>query len=80
MTIENRQEVVEALRARVLENAPLRELVRVYSEAVEAAVSQLDDDGVINAITQSGYLDILEAFGLSHPEATQTPSQEPAAV
>jgi hypothetical protein len=37
--IENREVVVNTLTSRVIENAPLRELIRVYSEAVQAARS-----------------------------------------
>ena len=81
MAIENREEVVTVLIARVTENAPLRELIRVYSEAVQAAVGQMDDDGLIRAIAQAGYPDILEAFGLTVPEEAPTePAAEPAAV
>ena len=78
MAIENREDVVNVLTSRVTENAPLRELIRVYSEAVQAAVGQMDDDALINAIAQAGYPDILEAFGLSLP--AEAPAAEPAAV
>jgi hypothetical protein len=37
-TISNRETVVNTLTSRVIENAPLRELIRVYSEAVGAAI------------------------------------------
>lgn len=77
----NREDVVNALVSRVCENAPLREMIRVYSEAVQAAVSQMDDDGLLRAIVQAGYPDILEAFGLTVPEgAPAEPAAEPAAV
>ena len=73
--------MVNVLVSRVCENAPLRELIRVYSEAVQAAVSQMDDDGLLRAIVQAGYPDILEAFGLTVPEgAPAEPAAEPAAV
>ena len=80
MAIENRDDVVNVLVSRVCENAPLRELISVYSEAVQAAVSQMDDDGLLRAIVQAGYPDILESFGLTLPEATEEPAAEPAAV
>jgi hypothetical protein len=65
----NRQEVVNVLTSRVIENAPLRELIRVYSEAVGAAIANLSDEDVIRSIAQAGYSDILEAFNLTVPEA-----------
>lgn len=67
MAIENREEVQNALVARVIENAPLRELIRVYSEAVTAAVSNLSDDDLVRSTSQAGYADIIEHFGLEVP-------------
>ena len=79
-TIENRQEVVNVLTSRVIENAPLRELIRVYSEAVQAAIANLSDADVVRSIAQAGYADILEAFSLEVPAAEETaeaPEGEP---
>ena len=64
---ENREEVQNALVARVIENAPLRELIRVYSEAVTAAVSNLSDDDLGRSTAQAGYTEIIEHFGLEIP-------------
>ena len=69
--MENRTEVVNVLTSRVIENAPLRELIRVYSEAVKAAVDNLSDDDVIRSIAAAGYVDILEAFNLEVPAAPE---------
>jgi hypothetical protein len=71
----NRTEVVNVLTERVISNAPVRELLRVYSEAVTAAIANLSDDDVIRSIAQAGYSDILEAFNLTVPEA---PAEEAA--
>ena len=49
----------------------MRELIRVYSEAVKAAVENLSDDDVIRSIAAAGYTDILEAFSLEVPEAAE---------
>ena len=70
-SIENRQEVTNVLVSRVIENAPLRELIRVYSEAVNAAIANLSDADVVRSINQAGYVDILEAFSLEVPEAEE---------
>jgi len=75
----NREEVVNVLTSRVIENAPLRELIRVYSEAVQSAIGNLSDDDVIRSIAQAGYTDILEAFSLEvppAPEAAEAPEGE----
>jgi hypothetical protein len=49
----------------------VRELIRVYSEAVKAAVDNLSDDDVIRSIQAAGYTDILEAFNLEVPAAPE---------
>jgi hypothetical protein len=75
-TISNRETVVNTLVSRVIENAPLRELIRVYSEAVTAAVANLSDADVVRSIAAAGYQDILEAFELEVPAAEETPVSE----
>lgn len=75
--MENRTDVVNVLTSRVIENAPLRELIRVYSEAVQAAIGQLSDEDVIRSISQAGYTDILEAFELTVPEASEEAAEAP---
>jgi hypothetical protein len=77
--MENRTEVVNVLLSRVVENAPTRELLRVYSEAVSAAIANLSDDDVIRSINAAGYTDILEAFNLEVPEASEEAPAEAAA-
>jgi hypothetical protein len=69
--MENRTDIVNVLTSRVIENAPLRELIRVYSEAVQAAIAGLSDDDVIRSIAAAGYNDILEAFSLEVPPAPE---------
>ena len=49
----------------------MRELIRVYSEAVQAAIANLSDDDVIRSIAAAGYTDILEAFTLEVPPAPE---------
>jgi hypothetical protein len=62
MAINNRKELTDVLIARVIENAPIREVLRVYSEAVTSAVANLSDEDLVRSIEQSGYNDLLEAF------------------
>ena len=78
--LSNRETVVNTLVSRVIENAPLRELIRVYSEAVQAAVANLSDDDVVRSIAAAGYTDILEAFELEVPAAEETPVSESEVV
>ena len=79
-SIENREQVVNTLTSRVIENAPLRELIRVYSEAVQSAIGQLSDADVVRSIAAAGYTDILEAFSLEVPAAEETPVSETEVV
>ena len=77
--LTNRTEIVNVLTSRVIENAPLREIIRVYSEAVQAAVANLSDDDVVRSIAAAGYVDILEAFELEVPPAPEGGEGEAAA-
>ena len=79
-TISEKETVINTLVSRVIENAPLRELIRVYSEAVTAAVGQLSDADVVRSIAAAGYTDILEAFSLEVPPAEETPVSETEVV
>ena len=78
-TVENREEISTVLLERVVSNAPVRELLRVYSEACQAAIAGLSDADLVRSIIQAGYTDILEAFSLEvppAPEATEGESTE----
>ena len=76
-TLSQRETVVNTLTSKVIENAPLRELIRVYSEAVQAAISNLSDADVVRSIEAAGYTDILEAFSLEVPAPEATPEETP---
>ena len=75
---DNRETIVNTLTSRVIENAPLRELIRVYSEAVQAAIANLSDDDVVRSIAAAGYTDILEAFELEVPLAPEAEGEATA--
>jgi hypothetical protein len=76
--LENREEVTNVLQSRVLENAPLRELIRVYGEALAAALQNLSDADVVRSIASAGYNDILEAFNLEVPATSENEGETPA--
>lgn len=76
--IEKREEVVNVLTSRVIENAPLRELIRVYSEAVQSAIANLSDADVARSIQAAGYTDIMEAFNIPEPPAPEAPEEAAA--
>ena len=62
MTIENRTEFVNELISRVLSNAPVSEVMRVYSLSVQAAIEELDDEGFLQAVLNAGYTDLIEKY------------------
>jgi len=78
--LNDRETVVNTLQSRVVENAPLREIIRVYAEAVSSAVGQLSDADVARSIQAAGYQDILEAFEIEVPPAEETPVSETEVV
>ena len=54
----------------------MRELIRVYSEAVQSAIGQLSDADVVRSIAAAGYTDIIEAFTLEVPAAAEADAEE----
>ncbi len=77
-TLENREQVVNVLTERVISNAPIRELLRVYGEAVTAAIANLDDADVVRSVIAAGYGDIIEAFNIAEPPAPEVESEAAA--
>lgn len=63
-SIENRNELIDILVSRVAENAPVKEHIRVYCEALTSNLKELDDGDLIQGILKAGYLDIMERFNL----------------
>jgi hypothetical protein len=62
MKIEKRQELTEVLVSRVISNAPVRELVRVYGEAVTTAVNELSVEDLAKSVVDAGYRDLLDLY------------------
>ena len=79
-TLENRQDVVNVLTERVISNAPVRELLRVYSEAAQSAIANLSDADVVRSIAAANYGDIIEAFNLEVPAAEEGAESTEAAA
>ena len=53
----------------------MRELIRVYSEAVQSAIANLSDADVVRSIAAAGYTDIIEAFTLEVPPAAEADAE-----
>jgi hypothetical protein len=75
-TLPNRELVVNALLERVISEAPVREILRVYQEACTSAIANLSDADVVRSIQAAGFTQILEAFELEVPAPEETPVSE----
>jgi hypothetical protein len=62
MTIENRTELVSETISRVINNAPVSEVLRVYSLAVQNEIEKLDDGELLSALETAGYVDLIEKY------------------
>jgi hypothetical protein len=62
MTIKDKPEFVNEVISRVINNAPISEVIRVYSLSVKAAIDELDDDGFFQAVLNAGYTDLIEKY------------------
>jgi hypothetical protein len=56
----------------------VRELIRVYGEALSAALEQLSDADVARSIIQANYMDIIECFNIAVPPAPEASEEAPA--
>jgi hypothetical protein len=65
----NREEVTNSLISRVLQNVPLSELIRVYSESLRASLEPLTDEELLESIASAGYTDIIEAQSLTDEDS-----------
>jgi hypothetical protein len=62
MTIKDKPEFVNEVISRVINNAPISEVLRVYSLSVKAAIDELDDDGFFQSVLNAGYTDLIEKY------------------
>jgi hypothetical protein len=64
MAIENRDQLINTLVSRIAENVPIKEIIRVYCEALTTSIKEMDDGDLIQNILNAGYLDVMEEFDL----------------
>lgn len=62
MTIENKAQFVSEVISRVINNAPVSEVLRVYSLSVQAAIEELSDEDLLESVLKAGYTDLLEKY------------------
>ena len=74
MTPEIREIFISRLIERMIQDTPLSEFVRVYAEAVNDAMKNVDDDQLLYSAANSNYADLLAEFNLTVPENLAPPS------
>lgn len=62
MEITDRENLLNETISRVINNAPVSEVLRHYSVSVQEQLSRLSDEELIDALHNAGYTDILEKF------------------
>lgn len=60
MEIKDRKELVNSAISRVINNAPISEILRVYSMAVQTELEKLSDTELVNSVLGAGYMDLIE--------------------
>jgi hypothetical protein len=62
MTLENRTDLVSETISRVINNAPVSEILRVYSLAVQGEIEKLSDEELVSAVENAGYTDLITKY------------------
>jgi hypothetical protein len=62
MQINDRNALVSETITRVLNHAPVSEVLRVYSLAIQHELEKLSDEELTAAIQNAGYLDLVEKY------------------
>lgn len=62
MAIENKEELINETISRVVNNAPMREVLRVYNESLRAHITSLNDEELTQALQNAGYDDLIERY------------------
>lgn len=62
MAINDRKALTGEAVGRVINSAPVSELLRVYSIALHAELERLTDEELISSLETAGYLDLIEKY------------------
>lgn len=68
MEIKDREGLVAETISRVINNAPINEILRVYSVAVRNELDKLSDEKLIESIETAGYSDLVEKYAPADSE------------
>lgn len=70
MEITDREGLVAETISRVINNAPISEILRVYSLAVKNELDKLSDDELMSSVNTAGYSDLVEKYAKAETELT----------
>lgn len=62
MTINNKSELISETVSRVVNNAPVSELLRVYAESLRIHIESLSDEDLEKSLENAGYTDLIEKY------------------
>lgn len=62
MKINNKTALVTEAISRVVNNAPVSEVLRVYSLVLQAELDKMEDEQLLSSLETAGYLDLLEKY------------------
>lgn len=62
MKINDKTALISEAISRVVNNAPVSEILRVYSLALQAELDKMDDEKLVNSLETAGYLDLLKKY------------------
>lgn len=62
MKITNKTELVNETISRVINNAPISEILRVYSMAIQGRLEELSDTELVESLINAGYMDLIETY------------------
>lgn len=72
MAINDKAGLVNEAISRVINNAPVSELLRVYSLALQAEIEKMSDEEFLSSLENAGYTDLLEKY-TGEPSEEQEP-------
>lgn len=62
MAINDKPALINEAISRVINNAPVSEVLRVYSLALQAELERMEDEEILSSLENAGYSDLIEKY------------------
>lgn len=62
MKIKDRENLIKEIASMIVSNTPVREVLRVYSQALDHELNSLSDEDLIEQLKQAGYTEFVNQF------------------